>query len=238
MPDDGRPLLATGIVRPLSTPLTAPLSGTPCVSYVYRMYFVQHRVTAPGPDRDIVVVAWGYASRPFALDGPARRVPILAVPRLECPPTQPSGDRAVARAREFLSTTAFETTAARPLGPLAAAFEQFRETLTVEDAEVRRDWKREGTEVDPADLSLEEIVLPIDIEASVHGPWSSDRHAIVAPGTLLAETHVVAVLGRPEKQLDALAVERSTTAYVVAAIVLMALGAAVIWFGNILPSLR
>ncbi len=38
-PEDGQPMIATGQVRSLDAALTAPLSGIPCVSYQYRMYY-------------------------------------------------------------------------------------------------------------------------------------------------------------------------------------------------------
>ena len=47
-----------------------------------------------------------------------------------------------------------------------------------------------------------------------------------------------AVLGKPDRQIDTLEVERSTTAYVVTVFVLAALGARLIRFANILPSLQ
>jgi hypothetical protein len=161
----------------------------------------------------------------------------LAIPRLECPPS-PSNEQAIERAREFVRATAFEQTSTALSGPLAAAFEQFHDTLLDEDGEARRDWHRGGENSDPSKLILEEIILPVDVEASVHGPWSSARGAIVAPGTLLAATHVVASLGPPNAQLTKLEVEHSTTTYLVSATVLTALGAGLIWLANIFPTLR
>jgi hypothetical protein len=234
-PEDGAATLATGVVRALTMPLTAPLSGKRCVSYVYRMCAL---VRGRGSQPNIVPVYWGYASRPFALDGPVRRVPVLAVPELKCPVSREESDDAVARAREYVRTTTFERTGTTPLGTLGAVFDQFRETLTDADGVVRRDWRRDGPDADPADLILEETILPIDVEASVHGPWSSSKGAIVAPGGLLAQTHVTAALGPPERQLDTLNVEHSTTAYIVTMILLAALGAGIIWFANLLPTLQ
>jgi hypothetical protein len=60
----------------------------------------------------------------------------------------------------------------------------------------------------------------------------------VAPGTLPAATHVVAVLGPPNEKLDKLEVEHSTTTYVITATVLLALGAGLSWLGNIFPTLQ
>jgi hypothetical protein len=206
------------------------------------MYFIPRRIVSmnvePGSRKgEMVPVCWGYASRPFALDRPSRRMRVLAIPRFDCPATG-LGDEALPRAREFLRTTTFEPMSAQPLRAFATAFEQFEGTLTDEDDEARRDWKREGSEIDPSDLILEEVVLPVDVEASVHGPWSSSEGAIVAPGTLPAATHVVAVLGPPNEKLDKLEVEHSTTTYVITATVLLALGAGLSWLGNIFPTLQ
>ncbi len=164
-------------------------------------------------------------------------MPVVAVPRLDCPVSAPGGDDALARARAFLRDTTFEPLSASVAGALGSAFEQVRATLLDDDGETRKDWKREGLD-NPEGYEIEEVVLPVGVEASVHGPWSSSRGAIVAPGQLLADTHVVAVLGRPESKLDALEVQHSTMAYVVTAILLAALGAGLIWFGNLLPTLR
>jgi hypothetical protein len=136
-------MLATGLVRPLTTPLTAPFSGTPCVGYRYRMYFIPRRIVSmnvePGSRKgEMVPVCWGYASRPFALDRPSRRMRVLAIPRFDCPATG-LGDEALPRAREFLRTTTFEPMSAQPLRAFATAFEQFEGTLTDEDDEARRD---------------------------------------------------------------------------------------------------
>ena len=46
-PADGEAVLVTGRVRAAPPLLTAPLSGTPCVAYFYRMY----RLGMRGPDR-------------------------------------------------------------------------------------------------------------------------------------------------------------------------------------------
>jgi hypothetical protein len=239
-PDDGAPMQATGRVRPLSGALSAPFSGTPCVSYQYRAYYLNRRTisgdTTAGGNADLVSVYWGYASRPFALDGPSRRVSVLAVPQLEVPVTERPGADAAMRAREFFRGCRFETTGSSPIGKLGAAFDQLKETLTDADGVVRRDWKQTGAEVDPAQLVLEERILPIDAEASVRGPWSSSKGAIVAPGGLLAHTHVVAVLGKLEPgSTPGLDVEQTTTSSITSIVAASAFGAGLIWLANSLP---
>ncbi len=241
-PADGKPMLATGTVRPLAAPLTAPFSGTPCVGYMYRMYHVHRPMVSlnvePGERRRIVVHCWGYASTPFALDGPARRVRVAGAPRLEITATRPGGDDALVRARRFLETTAFEPMRGDAVEAVSHALDYMKEMLTDADGDVRRDFRREGSTVDPADVVLEERVLPVGVEASVRGPWSSSQGALVAPGRVLSETHLVATLGPPEDSLDRLGVEHSIASKLVHGVLLTGVGAGTIWFFRILPSLQ
>lgn len=245
-PKDGKPMLAFGVVRPLGEPLIAPFSGTPCVSYMYRMYHVHRPVvsfnvaTGAGGQRlsraQIVVHGWGYRSTPFALDGPSGRVQVFGAPRLEIAATSPTDDEAMARARRFLQNTQFEPMRGNAVATVSQALSYMAELLTDADGDVRRDFKREGADVDPADVVLEECVLPVGGEASVHGPWSSSRGAIVAPGRMLAESHLVATLGPPEANLDRLEVEHSVASKMVSGLLLTGVGAGAIWFFRNLPS--
>jgi hypothetical protein len=79
-PVDGEALLVTGRVRAAEPLLTAPLSGTRCVAYFYRMY----RLGMAGPERDSrspreeLPVYWGYASRPLIVDTRFRAFAVAA----------------------------------------------------------------------------------------------------------------------------------------------------------------
>lgn len=46
------------------------------------------------------------------------------------------------------------------------------------------------------------------------------------------------MLGKPAKQLTRLEVEHSTLTYVVTAVLITVLGAGIVWFAHVLPSLR
>jgi hypothetical protein len=110
------------------------------------------------------------------------------------------------------------------------------EIFTDDDGEARRDWRRSGDETDPSDLILEEAVLPVGAQASVHGTWSAERGAIVAGGDPSAAFGVSAALGPAENLGDTL--PHSTVAYVVTATISTALGAGMVWFAlEILPGL-
>lgn len=232
-PPDGGAIIATGSVRALSTPLTAPLSGAPCVAYMYRMYSLTRQA---GGDASEVPVYWGYASRPFALDGPTGRTRVLAVPQLVSKPQVQDSRAAQARALALVKAASFEEVQWNVLGALGTAFAMVREIFTDEDGESRRDWHRAGDESDPSGLLLEETALPLDEEVSVHGIWSAEREAIVAQGDASVAAGVSAALGPPANLGSVL--PSSTGAYLATAIITTLLGAGIVWFAlKILPGL-
>jgi hypothetical protein len=211
----------------------APLSQTPCVAYTYRMYRVGQE-TSRG--RSEVPVYWGYASRPFAVDGPTSRTRVLAVPRLLDKARIQTGTTVVERARGVVRATHFEEVQWNTLGVVGTVFATAREMFTDEDGEARHDWRRAGDDTDPSDLILEEAVLPVSGQASVHGTWSAERGAIVAGGDPSAAFGVSAALGPPDNLGDTL--PHSTVAYVVTATISTALGAGLVWFAlKLLPGL-
>ncbi len=233
-PEDGKPVVAEGVVRPLTSPLTAPLSGVACAAYFYKMYYMSRTM---GSARRIgVPVYWGYACQPFAIDSPVARLRVLAVPQLLYPAEPRKGPEAVARARRLVETTRFEARAAQPLASLGTVFEMARDIFGDEDGEVRRDWKREGDERDPETLLLEETLLPVGAAASAHGHWSAERGAIVSEGSALGTT-VSVTLGRSENLKGAPGVGHSVGAYLVSATLFTALGVGILWFSvSVLPT--
>lgn len=230
-PEDGEPVVADGVVRPLSSPLTAPLSGVACAAYWYKMYYMGRlRGTAR---RVEVPVYWGYACRPFAIDSPVARLRILAVPLPRHAGESRQGPDAIERARRLVETTTFKPV---PAHPLESVFEMARDIFSDEDGEVRRDWKKEGDERDPKTLLLKETLLPVGAAASAHGVWSAERGAIVSEGALGDAVSVT--LGGPEKLRGAPGLGHSTGAYLVTATLLTALGAGLVWFSrSMLPTL-
>jgi hypothetical protein len=231
IPADGHTIIATGIVQPLSKPLTSPLSATQCAMYMYRMYYVtvdsrNHRLETP--------VYWGYASRPFALDSSVR-YRIFAVPRLSCDAQVFTGDDVLTRARSFLGVGHFEEASPGMIGSLESVFQMTQDVLDDENAEARRNWNRGPESRDPGDLILEETVLPIGVEASAIGTWSAEKGAII--GT---KSNAVAVsLGPPENLSTKEGVPASTGAYFISALLLTAIGLGMLWFAiKILPTLK
>lgn len=226
-------MIATGPVRNLGEALVAPLSGIPCVSYQYRMYY--EALSRGRRGKVWVAVYWGYASRGFAIDSPGSRVSVLAVPILSLPAETRTGPESLERARRLVKTRPMEPVS--PLATVGAVFEMTRDWLTDEDGTAGRDWKREGDERDPADLILEETVLPVDAVASVYGTWSAERGAIVAQAGTTGGVGVTVVLGPPEG-LPALPGLGSFASYLTTATLATALGVGIIWFAlRVLPTL-
>ena len=233
-PEQDGPMLATGTVRPAGTALRAPISGTECVAYMYRMYYLTTRydvVTTGGVNRPKIEVPvyWGQACRPFVIDSSKRVVRVLAVPRLVDAPLRREGEADVERARHWVGATRFER-AAGLAGALGTALAMADDILTDDDAECRRDWMHEGEARDPATLILEETVLPVGASASLVGPWSASRRAIV-PHVAAAETLGASVTtGAADALLASHAgLPPSRLGAALFAVVTLAIGAAIVW---------
>jgi hypothetical protein len=122
VPPAGGPVVASGVVRALGAPLVAPLSGIDCVGYWYRMYYLSR--SRDEFNRPVEVpVYWGHAARPFAIDSPATRFHVLAVPLLLDQATPRKGDAMVERARQLVAATRFEDVEMGVLGAVGAALQ-------------------------------------------------------------------------------------------------------------------
>jgi hypothetical protein len=231
-PQKDGPILATGIVRPTGTALRAPISGAECVAYQYRMYYevmqADHGVHGRRR-RDVVPVYWGMASRPFVIDSSKRVVRVAAVPQLFDAQVRLEGAEDVERARRYVDNTRFET-ATGPVGVIGTAFKAMDDFLTDADGQSRSDWMHRGDPRDPATLILEECVLPVGVVASVVGPWSASQRAIVPHVEGAEALWATATTGPAEALLAGSGGVRPTaTSAVVTAIVMFAIGAAIIW---------
>jgi hypothetical protein len=242
-PPAGGPVVASGFVRALGAPLVAPLSGVECVGYIYRMYYLgRRRGHAPDSNRPVEVpVYWGHAAQPFAIESPATRFRVLAVPMLLDTPFPREGADMVERARQLVAVTQFEQITTGVLGAAGTALQLANTMFNDDDGEARRDWMAAEEARDPQTLRLEETVLPVGHLASVAGTWSPERQAIVAGGEGSGGPGVSAILGTPEKLADhagALPLHASVTAYLITAIALTATGVGLVWFSIVvLPGL-
>lgn len=223
LPDEDGVAVVTGTVRAATLPLQAPLSGTPCVAYTYRMF---HQVrTSKG--RTDVPVYWGLASRPFILDTRMRAVRVMAVPWVKDDALRVSGAEAVSRARQYVASTRFEE-ATGLLGAVGTVFGTVRVLFSDDDGEHRADYRSTDRSRGIEGLLLEETVLPVGATAAVVGTWSVSRGAIVpsgeGPSGVTATTGPTDSLLRGNSQVPA-----STASTVVFALVLGGLGAALLW---------
>jgi hypothetical protein len=178
-PSDGEAMLVTGRLRAAAPLLTAPLSGTTCVAYFYRMYRLGKALRGSSP-RPQVPVYWGYASRPLAVETPSGPIAVAA-PRLSVPWTSHSGSEAAERARSYLRRVTAEVCKPQSVVARDSLTQWPTDTPLDEDGGARRDWKS-GDDADPASLLLEEWVLTPEAEVSVHGRWSARRNALAGGG--------------------------------------------------------
>jgi hypothetical protein len=232
-PEDGEPILASGSVRSLSSPLAAPLSGTECAAYMYRMFYWARDSRGR---RQSVPVYWGFASQPFTIDGGSSRRTVVAMPRISQQAEERRGAAAVDRARSIVRSTQFEPV--NQLATAGTALAAVNEMLTDEDGFTSRHWKRSGDERDPAQLTLEETLLPVGATASVLGTWSATRGAIVADLGSSGSAGVIAMTGPPEELLGSSG-PHSFTSYLVTSTVFTLIGLGIVWFAiRVLPGLQ
>jgi hypothetical protein len=229
LPDRDGPLLVTGTVQldsAMGDPLTSPIGGTACVAYSYRMYYV---TSSASEHRREVPVYWGTACLPFRIASATARVRVLAVPRLGDTPQELELESDIERARAFIASTQFEKKAGI-VGALGSAFEAADAMFAKENAAYRRDWQSKAQVLDPAKLILEESVLAVGATATVAGPWSATRQAIVPHIEGMDALTVNATTGSAEKiHLDDAGVSPSTFAGVVTALLLLAMGVGTLW---------
>ena len=238
LPDKDAPLLVTGTVQldsAMGDPLTSPIGGTACVAYNYRMYYVTSSASEHCRE---VPVYWGTACLPFRIATATARVRVLAVPRLGDEPQELALEPDIERARAFIALTRFEK-AAGIAGALGTAFEVANAVFAQENTAYRRDWQSKAQALDPEitpdKLILEETVLAVGATATVAGPWSATRQAIVSHIDGMDALGVNATTGNTEKiHLDDAGVPPSTLAGVVTALVLLAVGVGILWGGLIL----
>lgn len=226
-PSQDGPVLATGHVRAEGPPLVSPVTGRPCVAYQYRIY---ERYRIANANWETRVFYWGYACRPFRLDTTSQALRVLAMPRFVDAPTRfedVPDERA--RTEAYVQATRFDTSAS-PAGLVGDVLTLVDDLFTEKRLEVRKDWQRTGAPTDLAGLRIEEHVLPVDETASAWGLWSMDRRGIV-PGALLSGNPGIAmVVGPPESLFGRVSGPPSSALAVgIAGVVLLALGAGLVW---------
>lgn len=226
-PADGGPMVVTGVARPeQGTPLAAPLTGTACVAYEYRI-FKRERIAA-GRQRRMTVIWMGVAMQPFLVDTGGRSIRVLGCPDVADARRDLSKQSdAVTRARDLVRLHPFEEFSGTGIAAVFAALTALRTTAQPQGC--RHDWHREGWTRDPGELHMDETVVPVGTTISVAGHWSPQHQAIVPEPGGLAGTPVTAAIG------DAAALTRrsgtlpsSAIAVAMFGLLLLAAGAALV----------
>ena len=225
-PAEGGPMLVTGTVRAEGTALRAPLSGTECVAYQYRLY---KRARVAVGDRRRTTVYWGgYACQPFTIDTDARAVRVVGMPDFVDEPNRDRSSATIERTRTYLAATPFDEVAGAEVVSLFGTMVGDR----VGDAQagLRRDWHRANTSPDAATLRFEEHVLPVGATVSAAGHWLPDRRVLGPDPGGLGGSPLTVVTGGPAPLLRRnTALPSSAIAVALFGLVLLVLGAAVVW---------
>lgn len=103
-PEDGQWVAVSGTIRSMA-PLRAPISGTECVAYQYRISKRVRQAKSPST----AVVYDGKALTPSTIAGRHGSVRLLAVPFFDLPMASVSDAAAAANAQRYASATAFES---------------------------------------------------------------------------------------------------------------------------------
>jgi hypothetical protein len=227
-PDRDGPIVVTGIVRAADGRLRAPISGTACVAYLYRLYSVQ---LGRGRRRDEVPVYWGYAFRPFHIDSPSHAYRVIAFPQMADDSDEHESAESRERAKAYVAATRFEPMQAM-MGMASSVAAIFKEIVTEPSGETRRDWRAESATVDLDKVHIDENVVPIGATVSVSGRWSVERGAIV-PGTIGEGQIGVTLVKGPAENLGqggASELPSSPLSVAVTAVVMLSIAGAIVWF--------
>jgi hypothetical protein len=224
-PASGGLMMVTGTARAEGgVPLSSPLSGTPCVAYLYNIYRKRRLKTG----HDTTPVWFGAATQPFVVDTGTRAVRVLAMPQIEETRANIGHTADVRdRARDYLSHTAFDDVA--NVGIAGTVMAMFSDMRDVPVHGLRRDWHREGATDDLSSVHMNESLVPIGETITVIGHWSSERRAIVPePGGALGASVTVA-RGDGRKSGTGHALPSSALAVACLGALLIAAGAGLIW---------
>lgn len=219
-----------GTTRPATAPLHAPISGTPCVAYFYRMYETVY--TGGGANkRNEVPHYWGFGCVPFFVDTRSSAVRVLAMPQISGEAVPLDDPAAVARAQAWITSNPFEN-AAGIGGMFATVYEIVSDVMT-ERGDMRRNFRQTDTARPAASLRLEESVVPVGATVTVSGAWSTRLHAIV-PGSAIdvpdaTGTSVIVTTGDAPGALSG--VPTSTAYNIGFTLVAAAIGAGIVWAG-------
>lgn len=218
-----------GTTRPAGGTLTAPISGTPCVAYFYRMY---EEVYDSANKRNSIPHYWGFGCVPFFIDTRGSAVRVLAMPAIEGEETPYDDAASIARAQRWITSQPFENAAG--IGGLFATVYEIASDLFTEHGEQRRNFRRTDTQRSAASLRLEESVVPVGVTAAVSGAWSM-RHNGIVPGSAIEDESGTGVgvriaIGDLASLTGANSAVPTSAAYNIGfAIVTAAIGAGIVW---------
>ena len=168
-PRDGAKVAACGVLVADGPLLAAPLSGTPCVTYGYR---ISHRLR----NGSSAIVWHGYGLTPSHVETAAGRVRILGCTGFPQAATFLQGPEVLARATRFCAETTFAESHWTSLGD---SLRNRKELLADDDGVIKADFGAPSTRpVDPEDMFLEHVARDRE-EVCAFGTYSAERGGLV-----------------------------------------------------------
>ncbi len=169
-PVDGRQTYAVGFIQPLGPPLTAPLSGRPCVAYTFEVW----DWVGQGRRRTKTSYVDGVAVTPSVIVTTTGSVRLLAGPELDLEEDELDRAESLRHAAELMRTTPFEPP------PPAFTRPSIEQRWSDTDGEYRRHTRRIEQDVNLTTSRMSERHLAPNTRVCVVGPWSASQRAIIA----------------------------------------------------------
>lgn len=175
LPADGERVVACGTLVATGPLVTAPFTGTTCVSYWYQ---VKH--TAGGSHSGDVIDAWGYSLTPSSVETPWGSVRLLSYTEFDFPAAPMTDAPPRLRAAEY-----FAATPRVPLGldSLGTSIAAVKALMADDDGAVRGDFGGVGANFQEGPYRLYEKVVLDREPVCAFGTWAADRNGLLPDPT-------------------------------------------------------
>ncbi len=170
-PVHGQSAVLVGTIKAQGTPLQTPFSNRPAVAYRFEVY--EWRRTPGARTSTKVIYGDGIAQTPATIVTNSGSYDLLAVPELDCAPSELDLQGALARATELLPTL--------PFHPARKPFTrpEVEDLWNDDDGEFRRE-RRYLDDPPPINARVDERCIETGAQVTVFGPYDDTRRAIAA----------------------------------------------------------
>jgi hypothetical protein len=218
-PRDGAKVAACGVLVADGPLLAAPLSGTPCVTYDYKISRSRN-----GSSSMPAIIWHGHGLTPSHVETAAGAVRILGCTGFALGSTSLKGPEVVARATKFCAETTF---ADSHWTSMRVSMQNRKELLADDDGAIKADFGAPATRrVDAKDM-LEEHVARDQEEVCAFGRYSAERGGLVPDPSAVEGFPVILWTGDASRVRRKIAL--GAIGHLVGALATAAAGAGVLW---------